>query len=192
MTWQPSNRLVQRGIVLVSSLLLLIVVTIMALSMFRSFGTQEKIAGNLREKQRALQAAESAQQYAEWWLNNNASSAAVVCTELLNANTGQGQICSNKLATVVADINAVPWQSGAAEIGVIYTPPNMKVTASSALNTYYAAPRFYISDLGVSLDPSIPGEIYQIDAVGFGGTASATAIVESTFAVYVTSKNLTL
>ena len=190
MTWQPSNRLVQRGIVLVSSLLLLIVVTIMALSMFRSFGTQEKIAGNLREKQRALQAAESAQQYAEWWLNNNASSAAVVCTELLNANTGQGQICSNKLSTVVADINAVPWRNGTAEVGVIYTPPNMKVTASGALNTYYAAPRFYISDLGASLDPSIPGEIYQIDAVGFGGTASATAIVESTFVVYVTSRTL--
>ncbi len=32
--------------------LLLVVVTIIALSMFRSFGIQEKIAGNMREKQR--------------------------------------------------------------------------------------------------------------------------------------------
>ena len=38
--------------------------------MFRSFGMQEKIAGNMREKQRALQAAVSAEQYAEWWLSN--------------------------------------------------------------------------------------------------------------------------
>ena len=65
-------RIAQRGVVLVSSLLLLIVVTIIALSMFRSFGIQEKIAGNVREKQRALQAAESAQVYAEVWLTGNA------------------------------------------------------------------------------------------------------------------------
>ena len=38
-------RHLQRGVVLVSSLLLLLVVTIMALSMFRSFGIQEKVAG---------------------------------------------------------------------------------------------------------------------------------------------------
>ena len=51
----------QSGIVLVSSLLLLLVVTIMALSIFRSFGIQEKIAGNTRDKQRALQVAMSVQ-----------------------------------------------------------------------------------------------------------------------------------
>ena len=43
----------QRGMVLVTSLLLLVVVTLLAVSMFRSFGLDEKIAGNLREKQRA-------------------------------------------------------------------------------------------------------------------------------------------
>lgn len=182
----------QRGIVLVSSLLLLIVVTIMALSMFRSFGTQEKIAGNLREKHRAVQAAESAEQYAEWWLNNNASSTPAVCNNLLSANIGQGQICSNKLSAADSGILTVPWQFGGVDVGVTYKPPTMTVTTTSAVNTYYDTPRFYIADMGTSADPSIPGEIYQIDSVGFGGTTSATAIVESTFAVYVTSKNLTL
>ena len=43
----------------------------MALSMFRSFGIQEKIAGNMREKQRAVAAAVSAEVYAENWLINN-------------------------------------------------------------------------------------------------------------------------
>jgi len=38
------------GVALISSLLLLLIITILALSMFRSFGTQERIAGNLREK----------------------------------------------------------------------------------------------------------------------------------------------
>ena len=49
--------------------------------MFRSFGTQEKIAGNLREKERALHAAESAQQYGEWWLlqANNTATGGITC-----------------------------------------------------------------------------------------------------------------
>ena len=42
----------ERGMALVSSMLLLIIITILALSMFRSFGTLEKIAGNIREKDR--------------------------------------------------------------------------------------------------------------------------------------------
>ncbi len=58
----------QRGVALVTSLLLLLIITIVALSMFRGLGTQERIAGNVREKERALHAAVTAQQYAEWWL----------------------------------------------------------------------------------------------------------------------------
>jgi type IV pilus assembly protein PilX len=186
-------RTAQRGIVLVSSLLLLLVVTIIALSMFRSFGIQEKIAGNTREKQRALQAAMSAQQYAEWWLSSNgATSAPVACTTpLLNANLVQPQICSNKLPSVVADVTQVPWGGTTAKIGVTYTPTNMQISSTpnnTILNpSYYDAPTFYISDMGASFDPNIPGEIYQIDAVGYGGNANTVAVVESTYAVYTSS-----
>lgn len=189
----------QHGIVLISSLLLLLVVTIIALSMFRSFGMQEKVAGNMREKQRALQAAMSAQEYAEWWLGvaGNATEAPISCTDLLNANTGQGQICANTLPSLVADVTAVPWKNGSVDVGVSYLPPNMPINTvtsvgNSANPTYYATPRFYISDLGSSADPNIPGEIYQIDAVGYGGTAGTAAVVESTYAVYVSSSNRTL
>jgi type IV pilus assembly protein PilX len=186
-------RTAQRGIVLVSSLLLLLVVTIIALSMFRSFGIQEKIAGNMREKQRALQAAVSAQQYAEWWLSNNgATSAPVACAApRLNANLNQGQICSNKLPTVVADVTQVPWGGTTAKIGVTYTPTNMQISSTpnnTILNpSYYDAPTFYISDMGASFDPNIPGEIYQVDAAGYGGNANTVAVVESTYAVYTSS-----
>jgi len=187
MTRFQNPRSKQAGVLLVSSLLLLLVVTILALSMFRSVGMQEKIAGNVREKQRALHAAVSAQQYGEWWLasGTNAASAAIVCSNLLNANLGQGQICSNKLPTVVGNVTTVPWQNAGVDIGVNFTPPNMTVTATSDTGTYYAAPRFYISDLGTAA--SGQGEVYQIDAVGYGGSTSAIAVVESTFSVYVSS-----
>ena len=72
----------QRGIVLISSLLLLLVITILALAMFRSMGLSEKISGNVREKERALHAAVVAEQYAEWWLSSsvNSSQAPVACS----------------------------------------------------------------------------------------------------------------
>ena len=66
---------------LVTSLLLLIIITLMALGMFRGVNTQEKIAGNLREKDRALHSAEAAQQYGEWWLlqGNNIAVGSTAC-----------------------------------------------------------------------------------------------------------------
>lgn len=189
----------QRGMVLISSLLLLIVVTIIALSMFRGFGIQEKIAGNMREKQRALSAAVSAEVYAENWVSNNSTAASGPCSTVLNANTGQGQICSNQLPLVVAngDVTQVPWQISGAPVGVTYLPPGMSVnttTSVSAANvanpTYFATPTFYISDMGASLDPSYPGEVYQVDAVGYGGNSVTVAEIESTYVVYTTSSQL--
>jgi type IV pilus assembly protein PilX len=184
----------QRGVVLVSSLLLLLVVTIMALSMFRSFGIQEKLAGNMREKQRALQAAESAEQFAETWLiTNAATNAPVACSSALNANAGLGQICSNMLwVSVPTFLTTLPWQINNVNVGVTYTPTGMTVGAASASNavaTYFSAPTFYISDAGASADPNVPGEVYQIDAVGYGGNGNTAAVVESTYAVYSSSSN---
>jgi type IV pilus assembly protein PilX len=186
----------QRGVVLITSLLLLLVVTIMALSMFRSFGIQERIAGNMREKQRALQAAVSAQTFAEQWLiNNAATSAPAVCAPpLLSANLLQGQICSNQLWLNVLSVTTLPWQIGGGNVGVTYTPPGMNVAAASAALTgynisYANAPTFYISDAGPSADPNVPGEVYQVDAVGYGGNSNTAAVVESTYAVYSSSSN---
>jgi len=196
----------ERGMVLISSLLLLIVVTIIALSMFRSFGIQEKIAGNMREKQRALSAAVSAQEFAENWLMNNATQAPVDCTQnakILNGNVGQGQICTTATALKAVvpnnDVTTVPWTIGGAPVGVTFQPAGMSVSTTpsvSAANlqnpTYYGIPTFYIADMGASADPSIPGEIYQIDSYGYGGAAGTVAVVESTYAVYTTSSSPTI
>jgi len=189
-TQRNGVRIDQRGVVLVTSLLLLLVVTIMALSMFRSFGIQEKIAGNMREKQRALQAAESAQVFAEQWLILNSATAPGVCNGPANANLGQGQICSNQL--LPANVTTVPWQNGAgANLGVTYLPPNMNVGTASVtnLNSYARVPSFYIWDAGTSADANVPGEVFQVDAVGYGGNGNTAAVVESTFAVYSSSSN---
>jgi type IV pilus assembly protein PilX len=193
------TRAAQRGVVLVSSLLLLIVVTIIALSMYRSFGIQEKIAGNMREKQRALQAAETAQVFAEIWLENNAiNGAAINCAGMLNGNIGEGQICANTLTQLNVDVTSPPYVVNNVPTGVTYKPNGMlfstttSVAAGVGNPTYYGTPTFYISDMGPSADATVPGEIYQVDAYAYGGSGTTVAVVESTYAVYTSSSNRTL
>jgi type IV pilus assembly protein PilX len=180
----PPRAAVQRGVALISSLLLLIIITILALSMFRSFGTQEKIAGNLREKDRALHAAVSAQQYGEWWLTqgSNTAAGAVACalgTLSANLNPPQGQICNQTPFQAGWFVTTVPWATQ-----VQYVPPTMGVPGVAGTNgdpPYFAAPAFYIADRGVAGDAA--GEAYQIDAYGYGSTAGTVAVVESTYEV---------
>ena len=171
----------ERGIALVSSLLLLVVLTLLALAMFRGFSIQGRIAGNVREKQRALTAAQSAQQYAEWWLSQggNAAIAPVECDTALDANLNQGQICTNRLDSVTS----VPWATADGSMGVHYTPSLMQdhVSETSGAGTFYARPTFYIADMGASADGQ--GEIFQVDAAGWGASPNSVAVVESTFQV---------
>lgn len=170
----------QRGMVLVTSLLLLIVVTILALGMFHSFGLDEKIAGNLRDKQLALNAAESAEQYAEFWLAAGNGQSSVVCNSVVAYTVGQ--TCTNALPTVVANVASVPWKDASGNlIGVNYAPPNLGVTNNTIFSQ---TPVFYISNLGATTAPNgSPATIYQIDAVGYGGSANTVAVVESTYLV---------
>lgn len=168
------QRAAQGGIALISALLLLLVVTIFALAMFRSYGVQERIAGNVREKQRALQAAESVQQFAEFWLSQNAAGvAAVPCTTSVNiTNVSQVQVCS---AALTNPGNYDSWPGSAT-----YNPNNtMNIQTTPSSNTYGRLPQFYIADLGANA----AGEVYQVEAAGFAGTINTVAVVESTLVV---------
>jgi len=103
------------GFILITSMLMLVMLTILGVSMGKSFGLQELIAGNQREKIRAFGAAESTLNYAEWWLNqpNNAGTG-TNCTGV----TTTPIVCSNALANpTVLDSITHRWL-----VGVNYTP----------------------------------------------------------------------
>ena len=191
MSRPPASRR-ERGIVLVTSLLLLVLITLLAVSMFRGFGVEERIAGNLREKQRALNSAETAMQYAEWWLTSadNVNLVGTCAAPVLVSNQNQGMVCQNQLHLQLADVTAVPWLDPASgtEFGVSYQAPAMQINTAPAANTLYSAPRFYISLLGASATGH--GSIYQIDAWGYGATQNAVAVVESTYLVDTGIKDL--
>jgi type IV pilus assembly protein PilX len=177
----------QHGLVLVSSLLLLLVITMLALAMFRSTGLAEKIAGNVREKERALHAALVAEQYAEWWLSNsaNSSQAPVTCNATVNANTSPVLIC-NYTTSALTNPATLPWTTiGGAQVGNSYYPNSgtaqmsLLANAGQGANSYYLAPAFYITFMGVAAG----GNIYKVDAVGYGGSSLSVAVVESTYEI---------
>ncbi|HET7314739.1 pilus assembly PilX family protein [Salinisphaera sp.] len=61
----PATRLDQRGFVLVTSLIFLVVITLIAVSAINSSTLQERMASNLRNKSHARQNADSGLRYAE-------------------------------------------------------------------------------------------------------------------------------
>lgn len=175
-------RCAQNGMALVSGMLLLVVLTILALSMFRSFGTQQKIASNVREKQRATSAAVSAQQFAEYWLGSNTPPPAGDCSGIQLSSVAV--VCANS-----PDFSSVPWMLGTTKVGVTFSKFNglANVSDTPTQGTYFATPVYYVTDLGPSAGG--PGEVYQIDATGWGGTPDTVAVVESTYLLAPSGRN---
>lgn len=166
----------QRGMALITGLLLLLVVTIIAISMFKGFGVEEQIAGNSREKQRSLTAAVSAEQYAEWLLTSGQAPQTTTCAAGF-VSSASPEICA--ATNPQPTFTDLPWATG-----VYYTPFSSTQTIASSgasQGSYYQSPAFYISDLGNSVAQG--GEVYQIDAYGYGGTSNSVSVVESTYVV---------
>jgi type IV pilus assembly protein PilX len=181
----------QRGMTLIAAMLLLLVITILGVGMFHSFGIQERIAGNTREKHRALHVAETTEVHVETALKGfqgaNATTgvacAATVVTEVPPAI----QVCSNTLASAATNMATLPLNIGGTAAGVTYSAPGVTVGTSGS-NVYYALPSYYVSFIAGSYNQNTGSSTntYTIDALAYGGTANSVAEVESTYVVSVT------
>lgn len=194
-----ARRLVTRqsGVVLMTTVLALIIVTLLALAMYRGFGVQQKIAGNTREKERAFQSAQNALEFGEGALVKMNQVNAVLGGGCSGANTvvtlDDVRVCSAPLATP-ADPDS--WTAGSA-----YNPPAMKVQPPGGGTTggtitdgdnnpdivYVKPPQLYVQFLGGNSDSS--AVLYAVTAGGSGGDAATRAVVKS---VYSVSANLSL
>jgi type IV pilus assembly protein PilX len=175
----PSPLNTQRGAALVIAMLVLMLLASLGVAMFRSFGLQERIAGNTREKQHAFQAAQSALQFGEWWLTQGNATTGTACSGLLSAT----QVCSN--AVTMTTFTAGPWTMGSP-----YVPINVNGASpmTGGVGTYYAQPRLYINYFGLA--PSGTARVYQVTAIGNGGDANSVAVVQSTYSVSTGIKDL--
>lgn len=179
----------QHGMVLITTLLLLVVVTLLALAMFRGVGLENRIAGNVLDKQRALQAADSAQEYGEEWLFNNVSITPLVDCAQDAAATASPQICTLPLAQQVdgGEVSNPPWTINKTGVGFSYSADITASTAGGA-NTLYANPMAYIGLLGAD-GTYANAKDYTVDAWSYGGSSATIAVVESTYQVRLNVAN---
>ena len=174
------------GFILIVGLFFMVILTLLSIAMFRSFGLQERIAGNTRDKQRSFEAAQSALQYGEWWLGQGNGGTGINCTGVVNGNVLTSmRVCSNPL-TIPTNL---PWL-----IRTDYQPPQMTVAAGGGLAAlggdinYQAMPGLYVSYLGIT--PNGLAQLYQVTAFGYGGNANTAAIVQSTYQIKSAVKDL--
>lgn len=183
-----------RGIVLIAALAVLLMLTLLSIGMFRSLGLGGRIAGNTREKAHACAAAQSALQGAESWLASGSATAAALC----NGVSSIPQVCTGAVSQQT--FYTAPWS-----FGTTFVPPSVTVNGTTSAEvttnvvsgtlpqtqaTYlYADPQYYITVLGP--DPGqINATLYQVTALGYGGSPSAVAVVQSVYSVSATTSSI--
>lgn len=189
----------QSGFILFITLIFTLLISVLGISMMKTFTTLEEISSSTREKTRANESAQSALYYAEWWLLSSSQSAAVndSCSgSLATAPASAPTICSNALTngnavfdpntTYIADTSTGslinPWSAFN-----IYKPLNMNISQSGGIDqnnmaNYLKYPIFYIQKLGSPSITSKSGSTYYlITAMGFGGNKNEVSVMQSVY-----------
>ena len=181
----------QRGFILVTGLLFLVVITLVAVAMFRGTGLMDRVSANARDKQRSFEAAQSALQYAEWWLSTTKpGTTSSACSSLASGDTVSNiHVCSN---AIQSDFLSTAWTGG-----FTYTPPNLtslsgtgnaggQVSSSTDSDVkYFNLPGFYVTWLSYSSTKG--GNVYQVTAYGYGGNTTTMTVLRSTYLVPTTT-----
>jgi type IV pilus assembly protein PilX len=179
----------QQGIALVTSLILMLLMTVVALSVFRNNNLVEKMTGNTREKQRSFQVAEAALQYGEYWLTQQSAAtltgAGVATCSTTTALTSL-QVCNVAAGQTAAQVATLKTYNG-------FSPYGMVVASGGETQTdgdinYSSKPGIYIANIGTYAGTS--QILFQVTAIGYGGGAGGTStqsIVQSQYILGSTS-----
>lgn len=170
----------QRGLALVSALLMLVIITLLGVSLFLGVSLQQKAAGNSMEKSRALEAAQSVTTAAEKWLDVNAhSQVPQSCT----SSTSTFRVCA-MAPTAAADPSS--WRdAGATQVDL----QGIQLSSGAAENRYAKKPAVWITYLGRATMG--PGALYEIDTQAYGGNANTVAVVQAVYYVGGNMRNST-
>lgn len=170
----------ERGVVLIVSLIMLLLMTIIGVSGMQSTTLEEKMAGNMRNKNLAFQAAESALEAGEIFLGTKKSaelSALVFSCAGTDGLFTQSGVCSGTATKPIWDDDTV-WANDKTNVKSVSYPGKFA--------DIQASPRYIIEDLGLTdCHGSGAGtndcRHFRVTARAVGGTADAVVIVQSIF-----------
>jgi type IV pilus assembly protein PilX len=185
----------ERGFVMVTGMLFLVIMTLLGLALFRSTGLMDRITANTRDKQRSFEAAQAAMEYGAWWLTTSAGGGAPsTCASNSNATVAAIHVCTEALSTSFQTVAALGWAPQA----FTYTPQNMAIATGGGVNTsgttgstdvnYIAPPGVYVERLGLSSDGT--SMYYQLTSYGYGGDGNTASALRATFKQIAKTTNL--
>ena len=172
----------QKGFILFFALVFLVILSLLGISMFGGFITNQKLVGNFREKSRAVDAAQTALDTAQYWMSQpaNTYSGNWVTGSPCTTVSSTPVICSNTLANPTT----LPWAVYSA-----FTPSGMTVNASGGANSYAAGVNYYIQFMGTtSANP--PTAVYQVTSTAQGGNAQAVAVLQAVYQVQALARDI--
>ncbi len=182
----------QRGFILVTGLLFLVVMTLLGLALFRSTGLMDRITANTRDKQRSFEAAQTALEYGSWWLSQSSGGGnGTTCATNSMPDSSTLHVCSEALPASLSTLqDYTTWYQQA----YVYKTPGMTVAAGGGMASttdinYQGYPGLYIEKLGLSTDGK--STFYQITSYGFAGDANTVSVVRGTFKQTASSNPLT-
>ena len=179
---RPAIRPFQQGVALVMSLVFLLLLTIIGIAALNTTSLEEKMANNVKDRNLAFQAAESALTLGEYWINNLLDKPSFPQNSfgLYEPATGATPVWDsvNWAGSDVVNYPNTPGASGSGTLEKIQTQPRYiieRVAEAAALGS---------GNTGGSVAWKPGGEpmtMYRMTARGTGGTNAAVVMVQSTF-----------
>jgi type IV pilus assembly protein PilX len=175
-----TNRKKQQGAILVISLLLLLILTVLGLAVMRMTRMQERMAGNTRDLNLALQGAEAA-------LRDGEARITAFGTSQPNAVGGAGcglnvlEVCQRTALPVdLANQSAAWWAANAVPFGAAGTQEFAGLRED---------PRFVVEEVGIKpqedlgIGHGLPQDIYvyQVTGRSTGASGQTNTVLQSTF-----------
>jgi Tfp pilus assembly protein PilX len=162
-------RRAQRGVVLIISLIMLVVLSLLATLSIRNAASSETVSGNVRTTLLATQAAEIALQHCEKWAAQLAGVAAHGLSDPVAPPTVVGTATTPNWQTLAT------WDGGTS--ANVYVIPLTLVNHDAAVPTYSRAPECMIESVSVVNSMGVPttSSTRVITARGFGPDESGAA-----------------
>jgi type IV pilus assembly protein PilX len=170
----------QSGAVLFICLILMLLLTMIGVTGTQVTSLEEKMAGNMRDKNLAFQAAESALRAGEQSARDTEAAAVkIICPDTLNTNPAGFFLARDANCDGTAE-NTIVWDN-------IDWDTQSVLYVGNALSGLSANPRHIVEDMGVvctSITVPCPGadlkRNYRITARATGGTTDALVILQTT------------
>jgi type IV pilus assembly protein PilX len=164
----------QRGAILVTSLLLLLVLTVLGITTLRMTTMQERMAGNTRDLGLAFQGAEAGLTEGEQWLRGRVVQP--VATGTLPCEVCQ-QFGSGNVPVVPVNIehqDATWWEDNGVEV-------------AGEIDDLDAQPRYVIEEAGfvrdsLLFDETAGRDFYRVTSQSTGASGLANSVLQSTYA----------